>query len=336
MTIVLFQIFLRTEIRVWRLADILVHCLLFHRKCRWTSTWIEFFLWKFLVSHLISTANVWLLHWAATCWILGNIPLEFHWLIVDSVKVSVILKKISTIPIFVPMHRSIGGVLENLPRAQHRIRKDVDLRALKIDNSFVTKNDRYFHEWFSQPIVSNPEISFCSDTNLVDMSSTSLSVRSVVFAMDWQLFRLFFPTNTADPIVTAIKIHQITECFSPSSVTFDIRFCLVRTWSFTRFTNDLDSTDNSNSASSFPMTNCWGHAPRWGRTTGVPGHSRGITSFTTDCAVPSSWVSSWEKPGWVSRVALQELSSGLPDRSYISESVFHSWEDQARSSSHFE
>ena len=46
--------------------------------------------------------------------------------------------------------------------------------------------------------------------------------------------------------------------FSPFSVTLEILFCLFRTWSFTRFTNDLDSTDSSNSASSFPMSNCWG------------------------------------------------------------------------------
>ena len=30
------------------------------------------------------------------------------------------------------------------------------------------------------------------------------------------------------------------------------------------------------------------------------------------------------KPGRISRVALQEVSSGRPDRSYISMSVFHS------------
>ena len=40
MTIVLFQIFLHTEIRVERLPDILLQCLLFHKKCCWTSTWI--------------------------------------------------------------------------------------------------------------------------------------------------------------------------------------------------------------------------------------------------------------------------------------------------------
>ena len=53
-----------------------------------------------------------------------------------------------------------------------------------------------------------------------------------------------------------VNVHHIIECFSPFSLTFEILFCLFRTRSFTRFTNDLDSTDNSNSASSFPMTNC--------------------------------------------------------------------------------
>ena len=37
-----------------------------------------------------------------------NIPLQFHWLAVDSVKFS-FLKKISTIPTFAPMHREIQG-----------------------------------------------------------------------------------------------------------------------------------------------------------------------------------------------------------------------------------
>ena len=54
----------------------------------------------------------------------------------------------------------------------------------------------------------------------------------------------------------------------------------------------------------------------------VSGLSRGITSFTTDCAVPSWWVSSWEKPGWVFSCRSPRSSSGLPDRSYISVSVF--------------
>ena len=51
---------------------------------------------------------------------------------------------------------------------------------------------------------------------------------------------------------------------------------------------------------------------------------------------PSIRIPSWEKPGRTFRIILQEVSSGRPDRSYVSISVFHSWEDQTRSSSHFE
>ena len=62
-------------------------------------------------------------------------------------------------------------------------------------------NDKYFHEWFSQQIVSKPEISSCSDTNFVDKSNTCLSVRSVVFAMDWRLFWSFFPWKSLVPLL---------------------------------------------------------------------------------------------------------------------------------------
>ena len=59
----------------------------------------------------------------------------------------------------------------DLPKTQYRIRKDVDLRALKIDDSFIIINDRYFLECLSQPIVSKFEISSCSATNFADMSN---------------------------------------------------------------------------------------------------------------------------------------------------------------------
>ena len=36
MTIVLYHFFLQTKIRVEHLPDILLHCLLFHKRCRWT------------------------------------------------------------------------------------------------------------------------------------------------------------------------------------------------------------------------------------------------------------------------------------------------------------
>ena len=62
----------------------------------------------------------------------------------------------------------------------------------------------------------------------------------------------------------------------------------------------------------------------------VPSLSRGITSFTTDCKVPSCKVSSREKPSLDSRVALLEVSSGLPSRSYTSVSIFHSWTNKKK------
>ena len=83
--------------------------------------------------------------------------------------------------------------------------------------------------------------------------------------------------TTADSIVTVMNIPQFMERFFEFSAAFEIRFCLLRTCSFTRFTNDLDFTDNSNFASSFPLTNIWGNA------------------FSSE---------SLKKPGWNSRVYL--------------------------------
>ena len=140
-----------------------------------------------------------------------------------------------------------------------------------------------------------------------------------------------FSMNTADSIVTAINIPQIIECSSPSPATLEILFCLFRTWSFTRFTNDLDSTDNSNSVTTFPMTKFWGLATSWELIlSGRPDLSRSVSPFLTDCAVPSRKISSGS--GRTFLTILWEVLSGRPDRSYVVVSVFHSWVDQARSS----
>ena len=68
-------------------------------------------------------------------------------------------------------------------------------------------------------------------------------------------------------IVHVIRSHEYCwfHCYShkhsPNHRMFASIFCnmwnscvFFRTWSFNRFTNDLDSTDNSSSVSSFPMT----------------------------------------------------------------------------------
>ena len=177
--------------------------------------------------------------------------------------------------------------------------------------------------------------SSCSASNFADMSNICFSVRSAVFAMEFWLSRKFLPMNVADSIVTAINIHQIIECSSPSPATLEILFCLFRTWSFARFTNDLDSTDNSNSVVSLPMTKFWGLATSWELiSTSRPDLSRSISPYLTDCAVPSRRISSWS--GRTFCTILQEILPGRPDRSYVVASAYHSWEDHARSSSNFE
>ena len=91
-----------------------------------------------------------------------------------------------------------------------------------------------------------------------------------------------------------------------------------------------------NSASSFPMTICWGHASSWESISGRSDLSRGVSSFITDCAVPSWRVSSWEKPGPNFSCRSPRSFIRSPRSLVCLKSVFHSWEDQARSSSHNE
>ena len=191
-------------------------------------------------------------------------------------------------------------------------------------------NDRYFHECLSQRIVSTFEISSCSPTNFAEMSNIFFSVRSFVFTMEFWLSWKFLPMNVAEFIITAINILQIIECSSPSTATLEIIFCLFRTWSFTWFTNDLDSTDNSNSVSSLPMTEFWEFATSWELIlSGCPDLSRSGSPYLTDCAVPSRRISSWS--GQTCCTILQEVLSSCPDRSCVVASALHSWEDQTRS-----
>ena len=289
------------------------------------------------MSHLISTVNFWLHHWAATYWILGKYSTRSpsaHRRFCQSFCVRRWFEPSQSVfPCIVRL-----GVLVYLTKTQYRIRKDVDLCALKIDDLFITNQRQIL------PLIIFP-INYFHSRDLIlfrhqfrrYVEHFCLSVRSVVFTMEWQLFWWFFPINTADSNVTDMNIHHIIVCFSPSSATFiEDRFCLFRTWSSTLLKNDLDSTDNSDSVSSFPMINCCGLAPLWGITTGCPVRSRGVTSFTMDNAVPSCWVFSWKKLGWDSRVFPQEVTTGCSVRSHIEVSDFHSWEDQAWLSSHFE
>ena len=173
------------------------------------------------------------------------VPLEFSRLSTDSITVSAVLRNCD--PSYPVLPRFVGlRMLMDPSKTQHRIWKDVDFRALKIDDSFVTNQWQTFLWVFSQGIESTLKISSCSLTNFAEKSNIFFSVRSDVFMMEIWLSCKFLPMNVVALIVTARNIPQIIECSSPSFATLDILFCLSRTWSFTRFTN---------SAASLPMMN---------------------------------------------------------------------------------
>ena len=138
------------------------------------------------------------------------------------------------------------------------------------------------------------------------------------------IVQVILPMNTADSMVTDMNIHHIIECFSPSSVTFvEDRFLSFQHLIIHLFKNDLDSTDNSNSVSSFPMIHCCGLAPLRGITTGCPVLSRGITSFNgLRCSIVLGLLM---KETWFGIVCFhQDVTTGCTDLSHIEVSVFHS------------
>ena len=96
--------------------------------------------------------------------------------------------------------------------------------------------------------------------------------------MEFWLFWKFFPMNVAAFIVTVTNIHQIMECSSPESATLDFFCFFALDHLHTLFTNDLDSTDNSNSVVSLFMMKFWEYATSWELIlSGCPDLSRSVS-----------------------------------------------------------
>ena len=223
----------------------------------------------------------------------------------------------------------------DLSKTQHRIWKDVDYRALKIDDSFVT------NEWQIFPWMFFPTNLFQTWDLIMFRHQFRRYVEHLfeceicrVHTMEFWLFWQFFLMNTAYSIVTAINIHQIIECSSPSPVTLEFFLSFPRliihpiykwSWFYRQFQFCfIGSHDGLLRICHFLRIDI------------IRSPWSGTKCFFVPygLCVPSRRISSW--PGRTSRIIFQEVSSGRPDRSYVLISVFHSWEDQARSSSHFE
>ena len=89
--------------------------------------------------------------------------------------------------------------------------------------------DIHSHEWFSQPIVSNPEISSCSDTNLVDMSNILFEV--------WDLLYSRWSDNCSGNSFSWILLIPMlqTWTFTPDHRVFFVVFCNIHRRSFLSF-----------------------------------------------------------------------------------------------------
>ena len=135
MTIVQYQTSLQVRRRLWHLPHILLYCLFCHKRCHWTLTWIEFFLWKFLV-------------FVPNCSVdQEDVPLELGRLSIDSVIVSVASHGFDPCNSVLP---SFVGFWWTLPRHNTEW-EDIDFCALKIDNCFIT-NQWQLSPWMFFPM----------------------------------------------------------------------------------------------------------------------------------------------------------------------------------------
>ena len=105
---------------------------------------LEFFLWKFLVFLLICSVDLWLYHRAATWWILvkysTRILSALHWFRHSLCS----FDQLWSIQSCLSKLRWDLGYWWTPSKTQHRIRKDVDFCALKIDDGFVTNQWQIF------------------------------------------------------------------------------------------------------------------------------------------------------------------------------------------------
>ena len=136
-------------------------------------------------------------------------------------------------------------MLKKPSEAQHRIREDIDFCELKIDDCFITNQWQTFPRiFFLLNFVQTMHLLLFIHQLRGDIEHLLQSEIFIVLdetLNNWEIL----PMNVAAFIVAAMNIHHIIECSSPDSATFDILFCLFRTWSL---------TSSTNSAASLPMT----------------------------------------------------------------------------------
>ena len=142
-------------------------------------------------------------------------------------------------------HRLIGDSRKTYRDTTHNLKR-VDFCALEIDNSFITYQRLTFPmNGLSQPIFHSRDLMLFRD-----------SFEDVEHLFECEVFCI----RDGMTIVQVILSHEYCwfHCYrhEHSHISKNVLLHLLQHWkftlSFTRFTNDLDSTDNSNSVSWLP------------------------------------------------------------------------------------
>ena len=192
-----FQIFLHTKMRVEHLSDILLHCLLFHRKCRWTSTWIEFF-FSDVPPNLLSK----ILTLPQSCNV-SNLGKMFH---SNSVALHWYRHNLCSF-------EKLWSIL-SCP-SKIRWPSDVDGSFQDTKQNLKRRRPSCAEDWwfFQHQLMTGVSMNVFPTKSFPNKRS-HLARTSISWICRWQLFRKFFPMNTADSIITVKNIPQIIECFS--------------------------------------------------------------------------------------------------------------------------
>ena len=178
-----------------------------------------------------------------------DVPLEFSRLSVDSIIISVAFLGSDSCNPVLPSFVGFWDVEEPFPRHNKESENTQTFVRWRLMSISSPISDRRFQEFFPHKFCLGHWFLLIVHTNCAVTSNICFKVRlSWFFTTLWTVEK-FFPMNVAAFNVVAMNIPHITECSSPDSATFDILFCLFRTWSLTLSTNY---------AASLPMTTFFG------------------------------------------------------------------------------
>ena len=186
-----------------------------------------------------------------------------------------------TIPICLPMHRSIGSSRRSYQDTTQNLKRRRPFVRWRLMTLSSPIKDIYFNEWFSQPIVSNPEISLFRHLNLL-ICRTFVSV--------WDLSYLWRNVDCSGNSFPWILLNPMVQTwtFTISQNVFFSIFCDIHRRSFVSFPQLIIHFVKEWSRfhwqiliqfHRFQWQNCCGLISFWGITTGYTVQSRGFTSF---------------------------------------------------------